>query len=237
MRRLLMAFDFDHTIIDDNSDLVVRNMLGQTPIPDNIKKMYRTDGWTAYMQNIFNLIHTQGITQQSITEKITKIPYVPGIDALFNFLEKRGDCEVIIISDSNSVFINEWLQGANVHHIVNKTFTNPAWYDESGKLIVKMFHEQDWCKLSTKNLCKGHILQTYIEDRAKEGITFDHIGYVGDGKNDLCPCLKLSPTDLAFPRQGYSLAKLLEKQMEHKINAQIHIWETGHDILNAVVPI
>jgi pyridoxal phosphate phosphatase PHOSPHO2 len=231
MRRLLMAFDFDHTIINDNSDIVVRNMLGQTPVPENVKQLHRTDGWTTYMQQIFRLVQGKGVSQEQIRAAVQSIPYTPGMDSLLNSLHKRGNCEVIIISDSNSVFISDWLEGASASHIVHRTFTNPAWYDEEGQLQIKMYHEQDWCKISTKNLCKGHILQSYLAERAQEGIKFDHIGYVGDGTHDLCPCLKLSSSDLAFVRQGYSLAKVIHKE---KLNARLHMWETGNDILNAI---
>ncbi|XP_059485496.1 probable phosphatase phospho2 [Neocloeon triangulifer] len=234
MRRLLMAFDFDHTIINDNSDIVVRNMLG-SPIPEEVAKLYRTDGWTAYMQSIFKLLNTDGFSPLQLQSAIKQIPYTPGMDALLEGLHQRGDAEVIIISDSNSVFIRDWLEHASVDHIVNKTFTNPAHFDDEGLLNIKMYHEQDWCTLSTKNLCKGHILQSYVNERAKEGVKFDCIGYVGDGNNDLCPCLKLSQVDLAFPRKDYSLAKMISKEdFQHKIEAGVHIWESGHEILEVI---
>jgi len=210
-----MAFDFDHTIINDNSDIVVRDMLG-SPIPEEVAKLYRTDGWTAYMQNIFKLLNSDGFSPLQLQTAIKKIPHTPGMDALLKNLHQRGDTEVIIISDSNSVFINDWLEHASVDHIVNKTFTNPAFYDDKGLLNIDMYHEQDWCTLSTKNLCKGHILQSYIEERAEQGVKFDCVGYVGDGNNDLCPCLKLSGTDLAFPRKDYSRAYPNSKNVKTK---------------------
>ncbi|XP_065334827.1 pyridoxal phosphate phosphatase PHOSPHO2-like [Cloeon dipterum] len=235
MRRLLMAFDFDHTIINDNSDLVARNML-KTTIPQEVSNLYRTDGWTAYMQCIFKLLKADGFSPLEVQSAIKKIPHTPGMDALLRELHHRGDAEVIIISDSNSVFINDWLENAAVDHIVNKTFTNPAFYDDQGLLNISMYHEQDWCKLSTKNLCKGHILQSYVDERAREGVKFDCIGYVGDGNNDLCPCLKLSASDWAFPRKNYTLAKMISKEnFDHKISAKIHLWESGHEILDIIL--
>jgi pyridoxal phosphate phosphatase PHOSPHO2 len=229
-----MAFDFDHTIINDNSDIVARNMLN-SPIPDSVAKLYRTDGWTSYMQNIFELLKSDGFSPLQVQSAIRKIPHAPGMDVLLKNLHQRGDTEIIIISDSNSVFISDWLENASVDHIVNKTFTNPAFFDDNGLLNINMFHEQDWCNLSTKNLCKGHILQSYIEERAQNGVKFDCVGYVGDGHNDLCPCLKLSTTDLAFPRKDYILAKTISKDdFEHKIEAKVHIWESGHDIWDII---
>ena len=38
--------------------------------------------------------------------------------------------EIIIISDSNSVFISELLDEANLTKYISKVFTNPAFFDE-----------------------------------------------------------------------------------------------------------
>jgi hypothetical protein len=47
--------------------------------------------------------------------------------------------------------------------------------DENGCLKIDYYHTQDWCDLSTVNLCKGHILQGYIQKRKQEGNQFDFI--------------------------------------------------------------
>ena len=49
-------------------------------------------------------------------------------------------------------------------------------------------------------MCKGDIIEEYIKERGEKGVVYDFIAYSGDGKNDLCPTLRLSENDLAFPR-------------------------------------
>jgi len=52
VRRGLIAFDFDQTIIDANSDWVVVEMINGD-IPEDAKKLYSDDNWTDYMGAIF----------------------------------------------------------------------------------------------------------------------------------------------------------------------------------------
>ena len=52
-------------------------------------------------------------------------------------------------------------------------------------------------------MCKGNIVEDYIKERKEQGVVYDFIAYSGDGKNDLCPTLRLSENDLAFPRCGF----------------------------------
>ena len=66
--------------------------------------------------------------------------------------------------------------------------------------------------MSTKNLCKGEILEDYITTSGKN---FSLVCYVGDGKNDFCPSLRLSAGDLTCVREGFSLEKYIP-QMEDK---------------------
>ena len=52
---VLLAFDFDHTIIDGNSDITVRQLAPDGKIPQRIKDTYRNDDWTHYMGEIFKV--------------------------------------------------------------------------------------------------------------------------------------------------------------------------------------
>ncbi|XP_066994830.2 pyridoxal phosphate phosphatase PHOSPHO2 [Anabrus simplex] len=237
LRRLLVAFDFDHTIINKNSDLVVRDLIPSEKIPTEVKELYRSDGWTLYMQKIFDLLHSNGVTRDQIQSSVKSIPVTPGFDKLLSLL-KQETSDVIIISDSNSQFISDWLVDHSLDNTVSQIFTNPAHYDSDGCLKIEMYHTQDWCELSSKNLCKGYILESYIKEKAQQGITFSTVAYVGDGKNDLCPCLRLSANDLAFPRVGYSLMEaikdIVNSDKQDSLKAKVYPWNTGSDILQVI---
>lgn len=147
-----------------------------------------------------------------------------------------NDVEVIIISDSNSVFIEMWLSASEIADI-KKVYTNPAVFNTSGLLDISMYHSQTWCDICPINLCKGQVLHQYLKDRHKDGITFSHIAYVGDGRNDFCPCTKLSRDDYVFARKGYSLEKLLDtppKKETDKIMANKHVWSSALDIQSVI---
>lgn len=233
-RKCLIAFDFDHTIIDDNSDIRVQDLAPGKQIPSDIKNLYSSNGWTEYMAAIFSYVHKAGTKQENIEECMKKIKLVPGMHELFQFLDDNG-FEVIIISDSNSVFIDIILKHVGLHGIVNKVFTNPAKFDSTGCLTIKYYHTQDWCSLSSRNLCKGHILEEYIAERAQDGHSYDFVAFVGDGSNDLCPSLRLRQQDAVFVRKGYRLHGMLSQPSEHgNIKANLTIWESGVDIQEAL---
>lgn len=235
-RPLLVAFDFDHTIVDDNTDIVARKLLPEEKLPDWLKGLYRTEGWTVYMRKMFEILHENAINEADISKAIDKVPAVYGMEELLIELNSHN-CEIIVISDANSVLIEQWLRHKKLDHLVSRVFTNPAKYDENGLLTIEPYHFQDWCDLSTPNLCKGHILESYIKESAENGTTFDRVAYVGDGKNDFCPILRLSNKDLAFPRSDYPIVKLLndaKTNKTHELKAQIFPWKDATDILKEV---
>ena len=51
---------------------------------------------------------------------------------------------------------------------------------------------------------------------------FSFIAYVGDGGNDFCPALRLSPADFVFVREGFSLQKKIP-QMKAGISIGISL--------------
>ncbi|XP_039281243.1 probable phosphatase phospho2 [Nilaparvata lugens] len=232
---LLVAFDFDHTLVDDNSDTVARSLLSTKNIDySTAEKIYKdSNSWTSYMIEIFRIIHENSITGDEIVSAIHRIPPIAGMEELLKYLSSHRRCEMIIISDSNSVFIDEWLKHKNLSNFVRKVFTNPAFFDTADLLNIEPYQNQDFCKISERNLCKGHVLETYISDRQRENVFFNHLAFVGDGSNDLCPSLRLSHGDFIFPRENYALSRKLSRY-EGEIKADIHPWTTGNDVLDVI---
>lgn len=234
--KILLAFDFDHTIIDANSDLYVKVLAPDGEIPQEIEDQYSDSGWTEYMGEIFKYLHSIGIRENDMKKCMHEIEITEGMADLIKHAAEKGH-EIIIISDSNSVFIDFILDNSNLKHAVLKVFTNPAQFDKNGQLQIEYYHTQDWCNRSTVNLCKGHILQEFIKERAKSGVTFSHVLYVGDGSNDLCPALTLRDQDFVYPRINFRLWKKLTnqkasaEQLREELKAQIVSWETGFDAL------
>ena len=141
------------------------------------------------------------------------------------------------------VLIDHVLKTAGLREAFSAIYTNPAKFDASGCLTLEPYHNQNWCAISTDNLCKGHILDQHPRTRYggvdKEDY-YDVIIYIGDGTNDLCPARRLRQTDLVFARRGYKLAAEIEKEAARggkgtdAVKARVVLWDTGFDIIREV---
>ncbi|KAH9391290.1 Phospho-2-dehydro-3-deoxyheptonate aldolase AroG [Tyrophagus putrescentiae] len=242
----LVVFDFDETIVDCNSDTYINVLAPGGTIPETIWATFQNDNdWTAYMQAVFQYLGAAGVTEAEYRRCLATMPFVEGMKALLGRLAsglvvKSGQktaYEVIVISDANSFFINYTLQVHQLDAGVKKVFTNPAAFDPvTGVLQMERYHEQNWCPLSARNLCKGHVLKEYIAKRGAEGVHFERVNYAGDGSNDLCPSLKLGPRDRVFPRVGYPLHKLtVAKAASKELQAPIFPFVGGEDIWKVIV--
>ncbi|XP_012536185.1 pyridoxal phosphate phosphatase PHOSPHO2 [Monomorium pharaonis] len=228
-RGVLVAFDFDHTICDGNTDLVVQKLLTEETISKDVQNLRKSSGWIAYMSRIFELLRENSVNAGQIEDAIVGIPAVAGIEKLLVSLHANGH-ETIVISDSNSVFIDCWFRSRRLESVVSRVFTNPARYND-GRLIIDAYHTQHTCQISAVNLCKGQILMDHIQEKHKEGRSYERIVYIGDGRNDLCPILRLSEVDLACPRKDYPLIERLNKlPTSVSIKAKIIPWQDGMDL-------
>lgn len=225
----MVAFDFDHTIVDENTDIVVRDLV-KSKISDEITKLYKKSGWIPYMQEIFYLLHGDGFTKEQILNAITGIPEVAGLKTLFKELNDISNVDIIIISDSNSVFIKHWCDHNNVSDYIKQVFTNQAHFNDEKVLKIQPYHHQLDCQLSSENLCKGQVLENYVQTQQKESnVIYDKIFYVGDGHNDICPVLRLGTQDVGYARKGYRMANELDDE-NPSLDVKVEIWSDGHDL-------
>ncbi|XP_023335045.1 pyridoxal phosphate phosphatase PHOSPHO2-like [Eurytemora carolleeae] len=154
----LLVFDFDQTIADLNTDVEVQKLHPEGKIPETseIHKLYDKTGWTDYMGAVFKLLHSHNISKDQILELMGSLQFTPGMVELLKTSVEEHNAKIIIISDSNSVFIEHILEYNGLKHLVDAVFTNPAEWGEEG-LTIKPYHHQVECELSTQNLCKEKI--------------------------------------------------------------------------------
>lgn len=136
--------------------------------------------------------------------------------------------ELIIISDSNSCFIDWGLQAHGLRSCFSRVFTNTAeWLStERGRKLLRIepYHDGDHgCERCPVNLCKRSVLQRVIDEQLGSG--YQGVFYLGDGLNDLCPS---TIATAVLPRRGYSLQRALESQ---GLDAEVFVWESGLDVL------
>ncbi|KAM4697878.1 pyridoxal phosphate phosphatase PHOSPHO2 [Rhinophrynus dorsalis] len=229
--KVLLVFDFDHTIINDNSDTWIVQCAPEKKLPSGLQNSYEKGKWTEYMGRIFSYLGEQGIREDDMKRIMISIPYTPGMTELLNFIGQNKDFfDCIIISDSNTIFIDWILTHANVQNVFDKVFTNPAAFDTSGNLTVQNFHIHH-CTTCPKNLCKKKVLEEFVSKQSAKGVKYSKTVYIGDGGNDLCPVTLLKKGDIAMPREGYTLQKRIAKEID-LVDSSISVWSTGTEILS-----
>lgn len=239
-------------MVDDNTDIVVRDLIAKDKIPDEVTFLYTSSGWIPYMHAIFKLLHAHGIRRNDMLEAIENIPEVTGMKELIRRLYETQDTDVVVVSDSNSQFISHWCRHNGIVEYLKDVFTNPAEFDANELLNIHPYHHQTACSLSSVNLCKGSILEDYLlEQQKSNGVAYKKIFYVGDGNNDLCPILRLGKDDVGCARKGYRLQKKLQslesgngpisddrpnegngnsKNMASSVDAEVYVWNDGSEL-------
>lgn len=132
------------------------------------------------------------------------------------------------------MFIDWILHASGLQAAVDQVFTNPAKFNELGYMEVQCYHSHD-CNRCPVNLCKKKVLELYLSEQSDAGVVYERVFYVGDGGNDLCPTSCLRGHDVAMPRKGYTLEKLLAKlegqEDDTSLKAKVIAWSSGTDIL------
>ncbi|TUD36243.1 putative phosphatase phospho1 [Bagarius yarrelli] len=233
--RFLFLFDFDETLIDENSDnSVVRAAPFQT-LPVSLSNSQRPRFFLEHSQKIMTFLNESGVTEEAVRDAIERIPASPGVAALLHFLSARDDFECVVVSDANSYFIETWLRHAGARGLFAEVFTNPAEFNRDGRLVLRPYHAHS-CPECPENMCKQLILRDYASKRAKEqGEPFQKIFYIGDGQNDVCPTLALGLNDTVFPRRGFPMHRIiqdLQRTQPGVYRPSVVPWERGQDVVD-----
>lgn len=258
-RKFLAAFDFDHTVVSGNTDLVAMELLGDnTPDVNKYSEISYPNGWVSYMQYIFEMLRDHNISEHTIREAMRNVPANPGMITLIKTMHDDHDFDIIIISDANTLFIDTWLAANGLTDYVKRVFSHKAEFSaDDGSLRIKPHEVRSTCPLSmgSINICKGKVLKDFIaECRSNEALVYLSVYYVGDGSNDVCPVMRLGKQDFACPRAGFKLdmyIKNLEKISSEATNDQtsdnvdseqllpkatVLRWKHGDELLELILP-
>ena len=165
MKSFLFVFDFDQTLLEKNTDVDIQKLAPNGEIPKDIHDIAKSEGWTAFVNACLKYFHEQNISKDQIIEFIKNMPYVNGAIEMIKTLKHEYQADIIIVSDANSVYIEESLKNADILQCFSEIYTNPGEFRENGQLIVTPFTNQTECKLSAINQCKGKIVLDYIKDK------------------------------------------------------------------------
>lgn len=193
------------------------------------------------------LLHAGGVTKEAILQVLSNVPMPAETIAALKEAHACG-ATIIIISDANSVFIQEILKAHGLFDIVERIITNPAVWSEVGAgegkdgvggemLAVTRLHvpsNPHGCErcVKTPNMCKGKIVADLIKVHTPTTIV-----YGGDGGNDFCAACSLRPNDFVLPRGGYTLAKKLAQDQTkgpNLVTATQRLWNDYEEFGNTI---
>ncbi|TPX71042.1 hypothetical protein CcCBS67573_g06304 [Chytriomyces confervae] len=231
MVKILAAFDFDFTLVDNDSDHFVFDKLSPT-LRKKMSELQSSVQWTDLMHLLLGELNASGVSKADIIQLLGQIEFNPAILKMFETIKNAGG-DIIVVSDANTVYIDEILkakEAKNARHYVSELVTNPGTWDDAGRLHVARRVSPPathGCpSICSLNLCKG----TEMQKRMSE---YDIVLYGGDGKNDYCPMTKLGEKDFALARRGHSLEKLIsgDDTYEKGIKANLLWWNEADEML------
>ena len=237
---VVFVFDYDHTIVCENSDTFIPHLLEAKHGLQLIDE-YRggKTGWTQLMDSVVLACQQKDHkTVEDIAFQAACVPCFPELLLVLGMVAEKGP--VHIVSDANSLYIDSFLKhhGVSVHTV----HTNPAVLDANGLLRVQPYATKPHgCKTCPTNMCKGLIVREKIlllaTSPAKKR---PKIVYFGDGSNDFCPVLAvLREGDVVFARDDPNEPRargLMRKIDENPllVRAQVIRWAVGKDLLELV---
>ncbi|KAJ6823010.1 inorganic pyrophosphatase 1-like [Iris pallida] len=142
-------------------------------------------------------------------------------------------CELRVVSDANRFFIETILKHHGILGCFTEINTNPSYVDEDGKLRIFPYHHftattsSHGCNLCPPNMCKGKIIERIQAASGGEGGKKQMI-YIGDGKGDYCPSLRLRSGDIVMPRKNYPVWELITSNIQ-LIEAEVHEWSDAEE--------
>ncbi|KAH8064715.1 phosphocholine phosphatase [Aureococcus anophagefferens] len=215
----MVVWDFDWSLINENSDTWILEQLAPTLLTD-LKKLQQTEPdrfgrgqWTALMDHLLTLLGTrEKVTRGALERRLASIPFADENVACVRLAAAAG-CEQRILSDANEVYIDKILEARSLR-ARSAVCTNAATHEAAGDgaevLRVAPFHPVDeaphGCRKCPPNL------------------------------GDYCPATRLVEDDVVCARANYPLAKKLRKLALNvadpvTLDAAVAEWRDGADLL------
>ncbi|CAO2178457.1 unnamed protein product [Urochloa humidicola] len=224
---IIVVFDFDKTIIDVDSDNWVVDTLGFTDLFD---RLLPTMPWNALMDTMMRELHVHGKTLDDVADALRTAPIDPRAVAAIRAAYALG-CDLRVLSDANAFFIETILEHHGLRGCFSEINTNPSHVDADGRLRIGPYHAAaHGCGVGTcpPNMCKGLVLDRILRE-AEAAPGRKRVIYLGDGRGDYCPMLRLGREDFVMPRRGYPVWDLICEDPA-RVKAEVHAWADGAEL-------
>ncbi|CAN6230912.1 unnamed protein product [Urochloa humidicola] len=233
----LVVFDFDKTIVDCDSDNWVVDALGATRRFDDL---LRGLPWNTAIDAMMGELHKAGKTAEDVRACLRAAPLSPHVAAAIRTAHARG-CELRVLSDANAFFVGTVLAHHGLAAFFSGTDTNPAHLDSAGRLRIRPYHDfaspsaaGHGCVLPScpPNMCKGKVMERILREEEEAAAAAGRrrrraVVYLGDGKGDYCPSMKLGEGDYVMPRAGYPVCDLIAAAAPA---AAVRAWDGFEDL-------
>ncbi|KAJ1285162.1 hypothetical protein BS78_03G258900 [Paspalum vaginatum] len=221
----VLVFDFDKTIIDVDSDNWVVDSLGLT---DLFERLLPTMPWNALMDAMMCELHARGRTLDDVAAALRAAPIDARVPAAVRAAHALG-CDLRVLSDANAFFIDTILDHHGLRGCFSEVNTNPSRVDAGGaRLRIAPCHLDHGCSVGTcpPNMCKGLVLDRILREAEAAG---KRVVYLGDGRGDYCPALRLRRGDFVMPRRGFPVWDLICEDPA-RVQAEVHPWSDGAEL-------
>ena len=187
-KKFLLIFDFDETIIDqDSEEEILKNTFSKKEldkINKELAKMEFFEGFNYYFKRMKQL----GITLKDLNANLEKIQLSPKMKELFAYLRKnKSKYEMIICSNAIDYEIKHILKHNAVLDLFDDFICSKGIIQNEKSetlLFVPKNQFPHSCDVCSPNQCKAFELKKYLEKNKKQ---FDKILFICDGSNDYCP--------------------------------------------------
>ena len=229
-KKYLLIFDFDQTIVDEDSEYEQVKMALSEEEYNKMIEMDYYDGFNYY----FKRLKEKGLTLKDLHSILEKLELSPKMKELFSYLSKnKSKYDIIILSSYIDYSIKHILKAHGFLDLFDDFLCNRAEMKNNKSqqlLYVPRDQFPHKCDICNPSQCKSCELEKYLNKKNKK---YEKILFVCDGSNDFCPTKKiLKKGDIVFPRAEHSLIKLLSKKnVKNEITCEIFPWKNADEII------
>ena len=228
----LIIFDLDFTILSENSDHVILDLLSDKS-REEVKEIEKTSrNWAKHMQKVFLKMKEENVNIEQVKNIIDNIKFNDGFNELFSIISENKDkVDSIIVSGANTLFLKWVISRHNLSNIFDTYYSNPA--EEHNDYLIKIdqtnIHN---CENCDDSQCKRIVVDQYIKNK---NLKYERIFYLGDGNNDYCPALLFNEKDYLFPRENFPLFnKLFTKNNKNNLKCNLVPCKTAHCVIDII---
>ena len=233
-KKTLLIFDFDKTILDDDS---FGHIIFKTLTKEELQVIYdnRKDHWVDGYNYALKQIKSHNFSKNDFNNMLNEIILTKGMQDLFSFIkENKNKYDSIILSSNYEYIIKYILNKYNIIDIFLDIICNPsreANHDETDQFIYVLKKKPHDCKDCNPCACKNNEFKEFSSNHDMNN--YDKIVFICDGFNDLCLAINLGKNDITLTRKDFVLYKKLhEDNFIDKLNCRVEAWESGNDIIH-----